>query len=99
VTRWTDQRRALAQRGDILIAVKGTIGKINFLDVDEAALGRQLMAIRPLAVNARFIALVLRDNETHFVAQSIGIAIPGISRDDILLLPVGIPPLEEQFRI
>jgi type I restriction enzyme S subunit len=35
ITRWTDQRRATAKRGDIVLAVKGTIGKFNFVDVDE----------------------------------------------------------------
>ncbi|WP_413933369.1 restriction endonuclease subunit S [Nitrospira sp. BLG_1] len=99
VTRWTEERRAVAAHGDILIAVKGTIGKINFLNLEEAALGRQLMAIRALIVDPKFVALILRDKETYFVSRSIGIAIPGISREDILYLPVAIPPLDEQSRI
>ncbi|TCL06988.1 restriction endonuclease subunit S [Sodalis ligni] len=99
VTRWTEVRRALAIRGDILISVKGTIGKINVLNMEEAALGRQLMAIRPLAIKPDFIALILKREERNFVSKGIGIAIPGISREHILNLVVGIPPLQEQDRI
>lgn len=99
VTRWTSVSRAVAQMGDILIAVKGTIGKINVLDLERAALGRQLMAVRALAVDPAFLALILRSSEYYFLEKGVGIAIPGISRDDILHLIVGIPSRDEQKRI
>lgn len=99
ISRWTKVKKAVAKQSDILIAVKGTIGKINILNLDEAAIGRQLMAIRALAVNPRFIALILRCHENYFLTKSIGIAIPGISREDILHLAIGVPPLKEQVSI
>src|SRR5262249_16819120 len=92
-------KKAVASKGDIFISVKGTIGKINVLDLAIAALGRQLMAVRALAVKPDFVALILRAHEQYFLSKSIGIAIPVISREDILHLPVGIPSLEEQTRI
>jgi type I restriction enzyme, S subunit len=99
ITRWTTTAKAMARRGDTLISVKGTIGKTNVLDVEEAALGRQLMAVRALAVSQAFVSLVLRASEAHFLSTSIGIAIPGISRRDILKIAIGVPSLSEQHRI
>jgi type I restriction enzyme, S subunit len=99
VTRWTSVRKSVAIRGDILIAVKGTIGKINFLNLECAGLGRQLMAVRALTIEPEFLVLILRSKESYFLAKSVGIAIPGISRKDILHLVVGIPSRDEQKRI
>lgn len=51
-TRWTNTVKALAQKNDILITVKGAgVGKANILSMDKAAIGRQLMAIRPILVD------------------------------------------------
>jgi type I restriction enzyme, S subunit len=99
VCRWTTTAKAVARRGDTLISVKGTIGKLNELDVERAALGRQLMAVRALAVSQAFVSLVLRASEAHILSKSIGIAIPGISRQDILQIAIGVPSLSEQQRI
>ena len=47
VTKWTTKPKVMSQKGDILIAVKGSgLGKVNLLDADRATIGRQLMAIR-----------------------------------------------------
>jgi type I restriction enzyme, S subunit len=99
VTRWTTVEVAIAKRGDFLIAVKGTIGKINVLNLERAALGRQLMAVRALTIDPAFLALILRSNENYFLSKRVGIAIPGISREDILHIVVGIPSRDEQERI
>lgn len=99
-TRWTGERRAVARRGDILVTVKGAgIGKTNVLDTPEAAISRQLMAVRPILVDHRFCHLVLKDAAATLAGQQTGIAIPGIGRDEILFMVVAIPPLAEQHRI
>ncbi|MBA1238989.1 restriction endonuclease subunit S [Pseudomonas kunmingensis] len=99
-TRFTNERRATSIKGDILLTVKGAgVGKTNFVDQDEFAISRQLMAIRPIIVDAQFARNMLLSMSAHFHSKSIGIAIPGISREDVLDTLIGIPPLPEQRRI
>jgi len=99
-TRSTTQTRAIAIAGDILVTVKGSgVGKLNRVSQKELAISRQLMAVRTIAVDNDFIELLLRSAEQHFQDQTVGIAIPGIGRDDVQHLPLGLPPLPEQQRI
>ncbi|WP_024905204.1 restriction endonuclease subunit S [Robbsia andropogonis] len=99
-TRSTTERRAVALAGDILITVKGSgVGKLNVTAHAEIAISRQLMAIRPIYTNASYLMLVLQTRGAQFQAQSVGIAIPGIGRDDVTLSVIGLPPLSEQSRI
>ncbi|MEH2065967.1 MAG: restriction endonuclease subunit S [Nostoc sp.] len=99
ITRWTEEAKSVADKGDILISVKGTIGKLNLVKEEPIALGRQVMAIRPLQLYPKYIYWVLFDRSSYFRGKSIGIAIPGISREDILSLEMGVPPIAEQKRI
>ncbi|WP_455824180.1 restriction endonuclease subunit S [Pseudomonas graminis] len=99
-TRHTFERRAVSVEGDILLTVKGSgVGKTNFVDKPMLAISRQLMAIRPVLVNRLFVRNMLFSMADHFQSKSIGIAIPGISREDVLDSVVCIPPLVEQLRI
>ncbi|WP_313327439.1 restriction endonuclease subunit S [Pseudomonas qingdaonensis] len=99
-TRSTFERRAVAVEGDILLTVKGSgVGKTNFVDKPVLAISRQLMAIRPVLMNRHFVRNMLFSMADHFQSKSIGIAIPGISREDVLDSVVCIPPLDEQLRI
>lgn len=99
-TRHTFERRAVSVEGDILLTVKGSgVGKTNFVDKPMLAISRQLMAIRPVLVNSQFVRNMLFSMADHFQSKSIGIAIPGISREDVLDSVVCIPPLVEQLRI
>lgn len=99
-SRWTKERRAVARKGDILVTVKGAgIGKTNVLDAPEAAISRQLMAVRPVVIDGGFCDLLLKHAAAALAEQQTGIAIPGIGRDEILDLVVFLPPLAEQSRI
>lgn len=99
-TRWTHTRKAVAERGDILLTVKGAgIGKVNVLAYPEAAISRQLMAIRPIYVSRKFVLLLVRAAWDRLQEEKVGIAIPGISREDVLRLPIALPPLQQQHRI
>lgn len=50
VTKWTESPRAWCQPGDILVTVKGAgVGKSNLAPEEKVSIGRQLMAIRPIA--------------------------------------------------
>lgn len=99
-SRWTEERRAIAKRGDVLLTVKGAgVGKTNLMSIAEAAISRQLMAVRSTAFADGYLSLVLRHAAEEFHRRQVGIAIPGIGRDDVISLPAPIPPMDEQKRI
>lgn len=99
-TRWTEKPKALSRKDDILITVKGAgVGKTNILSLDEAVIGRQLMAIRPICLDYKFVYLLILASYNKFQELSIGLTVPGISREDILNFQLGLPPLAEQKRI
>lgn len=98
-TRFTNEKRAVAEAGDILITCKGSgVGKTNTA-IETTAISRQLMAARCILVSKSFLHLVLKTLASAFQEQSIGIAIPGISREDVTEAILILPPLAEQHRI
>ena len=99
-SRWTYEKRAVARRDDVLLTVKGAgIGKTNILVDPEAAISRQLMAIRPVLINPAYTSLVAQAATNQLREEQVGIAIPGIGRNDVLNLLIVLPPLPEQRRI
>lgn len=100
VTKWTEHPKRMAQRGDILITVKGSgVGKINLLDIDEVSISRQLMAIRPRAAEVSFLYAFLSTKYDYFQSLSNGAAIPGISRENVLGLACPMPSRKDQKSI
>ena len=100
VSKWTEHPQAIAQRGDVLITVKGAgVGKLNLLDADNVAISRQLMAIRVDGADPGFIYAMLGCQFEYFQSLGTGATVPGLSRPDILGLEVPLPPLAEQRRI
>lgn len=99
VSKWTDHPRQFARSGDVLITVKGAgVGK-SALGRD-AAIGRQLMAIRPGdAVDWGYLFHWVRLKESMFAALGQGATVPGISKPDIEAQELPLPPLPEQKRI
>ncbi|MCK5858017.1 MAG: restriction endonuclease subunit S [Abyssibacter sp.] len=98
-SRFTNERRAIASAGDILITCKGSgVGKLNLANC-EIAISRQLMAARPILVNPAFLQMLLLDLEDAIREKIVGIAIPGISREDVMDAPILVPPFAEQGRI
>ncbi len=99
-SRWTNIDRAMAIKDDILLTVKGAgVGKTNILSDETAAISRQLMALRVTRINRDYILRFLDTIFYELQALAVGIAIPGISRNDVLLRKVPLPPLPEQHRI
>lgn len=99
-SRWTFETRAVAEEDDILVTVKGAgIGKANVLDVARAAISRQLMAARPILIDRDYTYLCIRASFVAFQEKQVGIAIPGIGREDVLHHQIMLPPLSEQRRI
>lgn len=99
--RWVENPQVIGRRGDLLISVKGTVGKMIILDdFDEINLSRQIMAIRKVGecVDFNYLSFFLTSYVKQIVEMAKGL-IPGISREDILYVSLPLPPLEEQQRI
>jgi type I restriction enzyme S subunit len=100
VSRWTPNPKVISINNDILITVKGSgVGKLMILNLNEAAISRQLMAIRNNYISNEFVYYILKSSSRKFLDSARGIAIPGIGRDDLLNLLIALPPLNEQMRI
>jgi type I restriction enzyme S subunit len=100
VSKWTEHPKITAERGDILLTVKGSgVGKVNVLSDGKVAISRQLMAVRVTGADPGFVYAFLSFAGEHFQSLSTGAAIPGISREQVLSLAIPIPPLPEQQRI
>jgi type I restriction enzyme S subunit len=100
VTKWTTTPKSFAQEGDVLLTVKGAgVGKAN-LGI-EAAIGRQLMALRPdpQKLHQLYLFLFLRSQEPRIARLGQGATVPGIPKGDIEGFLVPLPPLAEQKRI
>ena len=98
-SKFTIEKRAVAEPKDILVTCKGAgLGKLNVANV-EIAISRQLMAIRTVRANCDYFKLLLSSMYDYFQAKGVGIAIPGISREDVIEPVISLPPLNEQERI
>ncbi|WP_343311448.1 restriction endonuclease subunit S [Bacillus atrophaeus] len=98
INRYTNEPAVIALKGDLLFTVKGTIGEMAYLNLPEAHIARQIMAIRSEHIPLPYIKIFLDYyvEELKIKARSL---IPGISRDDLLGALIPIPPLQEQLRI
>jgi type I restriction enzyme, S subunit len=99
ITRYALVRKAVAQKGQILLTVKGAgVGKTAICDLAEVAISRQLMAMTAIGWSQQFLLLV-----THRLAETLKESarslIPGISREDVDRFIFSLPPLTEQHRI
>ena len=98
INRWTTQPRSTAVRGDLLLTCKGTVGKMAFLDVDEAHIARQFMAITAIGFDSDYARIFMEAIIAGLKDKQKGL-IPGIERNDVLNLCFPMPPLAEQRRI
>ena len=99
INRWTEFPRAYANRGDLLLTCKGTVGTMAILKENSVHIARQIMGIKPLLdININYINIFLESyiNNLKAVAKSM---IPGISREIVLSILFPLPPLNEQKRI
>ncbi|MBN8220363.1 MAG: restriction endonuclease subunit S [Spirochaetes bacterium] len=100
ITKWTKEPKVSAKNSDILITVKGSgIGKINLVNIDEVAISRQVMAIRPTKCFDRYVYCYLQQMFEYFQNKGDGAAIPGLTRDHVLNMELPLPPREVQQAI
>lgn len=102
VTKWIPNEISapLARKGDVLVTVKGSgVGELWRLSLSKVAMGRQLMAVRGVKFDSGFILYFLIQRRAHLTALAAGNMIPGLSRDDLLSLPIPTPCFSEQQKI
>lgn len=100
INRWTETPKSIAEKGELLITCKGTIGKMTVLQIDKVHIARQLMSIRDIySINIiYYIQNILRLSINSFQERSKSL-IPGIDREMVLNEIIPLPPLEIQERI
>ena len=99
INRWTENGRAFAYQGNLLLTCKGTVGTMAILNVEQAHIARQIMAIQPYSgVELRYLQIVLETLVADLKAAAKSM-IPGIAREDVLTSIIPIPPHAEQLRI
>lgn len=100
VSKWTARGTNTGRAGDILITVKGNgVGELLYQMLDEVAIGRQLMAVRPSKAYGRFVVHFLATQRQRLIVLASGNLIPGLSRGDILGLKVFVPKHDEQHKV
>lgn len=100
VSKWTNRSVNVGHEGDTLVTVKGSgVGELLFLELNEVAMGRQLMAVRPRIAHDGFVFHLLTMQRQRLIALASGNLIPGLSRGDILNLRISVPESGEQKRI
>ncbi|HHT9929159.1 TPA: restriction endonuclease subunit S [Legionella pneumophila] len=91
------------KKGDILIGMSGSIGKLCYYDHEVTALQNQRTGkIEIFAedhLNSKYLGLYLSNIEQELVKRAKGMGVQNISRRDIEALPFPLPPLNEQKRI
>ncbi|MFJ7819312.1 restriction endonuclease subunit S [Bacillus toyonensis] len=99
IERWIEEPTVVGFKGDILLSVKGTVGKMLIQSHEKLHLSRQVMGIRTnYTLNNRYLMYFLKTYIGVLKENAKGL-IPGISREDILSIKLPLPPLIEQNRI
>ena len=99
IGRWIENPVVVSEKNDILLSVKGTIGKLYLQKEEKINISRQIMALRALnELNTHYLYYFLLRECERLKFEGNGL-IPGISRKDILDLNILLPTLEEQQEI
>ncbi|WP_029199988.1 restriction endonuclease subunit S [Oribacterium sp. NK2B42] len=98
INRWTTTPTSIATQGNLLLTCKGTIGKTCILNIPEAHIARQIMAITEILVSIEYLRYFIEISISNLQSKAKSM-IPGIDRDTVRGLIFPLPPLEEQHRI
>jgi type I restriction enzyme, S subunit len=96
--------RASLKTGDLLLAIRGTYGRVAVippaLDGGNITQDAARLSISKL-INRDFVAWYLRSDfaQNYFKRVARGVAVKGVNIADVRLCPVPLPPLDEQKRI
>lgn len=99
VERWIEKPVVVSLKGDILLSVKGTIGKLYLQKEEQINISRQIMALRATKrIDKKFLFYYLENVCERLKVAGNGL-IPGITRKDILNLKINLPNINEQKQI
>lgn len=101
INRWTQNPKCIAKKGDLLLVCKGSgYGTLAYADFEKAHIARQIMSITSVSdfIVLKYIEYILQSNFQFLKSKGKGL-IPGIDRETVLTIPVGVPPLAEQKEI
>ncbi len=98
INRWTETPNNIAQKGDLLLTCKGTVGKMAILAENKVHIARQIMAITAIIVDTVFVQRFI-ESQVDSLKSKAKSMIPGIERNNVLKLAFPLPPLAEQKRI
>lgn len=99
--KWTRETTRLANKGDLIVCVRATIGDLNWAD-REYCLGRGVAGFRakPGKADLRYIARALEAKKDEFSRLGTGSTFLAIRRGEIEDFEIPLPPtLDEQKRI
>lgn len=99
ISEWIKDPSVLVKRGTLLLSVKGTVGKIAKLEIPEAHIARQIMGIENVYNLDLDFQKYFLESYIEKLKKKAKSMIPGVSREDILLANIPVPPLLEQSRI
>lgn len=98
INRYTSSPTSIANKNDILLTCKGTIGEIHILEEEKVHIARQFMAITCKNINLKYMFYYLKSQVPYFISEGKSI-IPGIKRDTLLKLNIPLPSKDEQQKI
>ncbi len=98
INRWTTSPTSVAKKGSLLLTCKGTVGKTYVLDIDEAHIARQIMAITYILGDIGYLRYFIEISISNLQSKAKSM-IPGIDRNSVRELMFPLPPLAEQRRI
>jgi type I restriction enzyme, S subunit len=98
-----EHKNYIIRKGDVLIGMSGSIGRVCLYDKEFPALQNQrtgkIESFSPDKIDARFFGIYLSSVERTLVEYSKGMGVQNISAKDIEGLPFALPPINEQKRI
>lgn len=99
----SDKKNYIVNKGDILIGMSGSIGKVSFYEDERPALLNQRVGKLNLynhdTFQKDFFAYLLINLEQSIIQTAKGMGVQNISSKDIEQLQIPIPPLETQQAI
>lgn len=90
ITKFTTKPTTICNKNDILITVKGSGAGSLVGSNSEYCISRQLMAVRVIDWNSKFLMFSILQNASSIKNAATGL-IPGLSRSDILEQAIPIP--------
>ena len=97
-TKFTTQPTKMCEEGDLLICVRSsTTGRTNIAGFD-ACIGRGVAAIRPFIFDKYIHYFVIHARYSIF-GLGRGSTFPNVSQNQLLTIPIPLPPLSEQKTI